>query len=70
MLDRVEMSLENKRDKDLLEVSMPQPNDFGLKWQCSLRANDRDHKYDGIAHLKSTLDKHAKLKPTQDSIEA
>ena len=52
MLDRVDISLENKRDKDMLEVSMRPSNDFGVGWMCSLRANERDHKYDGIVGFK------------------
>ena len=37
LLDRVDMSLEKIRDRELLNVTMPQSCDYGVNWMCSLR---------------------------------
>ena len=37
LMDRVDLSLEQKRDRSMLEATLPQSFDQGIDWMCSLR---------------------------------
>ena len=46
--DRVDYTVENKRNKDLFEVTIKPDVDHGVEWQNSLRKNEPDVERDGI----------------------
>ena len=52
LLDRVDVCIENKRNKDLYEVSIPHGNDHGVSWLNSLRQNEPDLERNGINQMR------------------
>ena len=54
LLDRVDLSLEQKRDRSMLQAALPQPGEQAMTWMCSLRQNDVDLEHDTFLEMKKT----------------
>ena len=49
--DRADQLLENKKNKDLLNVALRPKLDHNVNWLCSLRQDEHDNEYDGMKEL-------------------
>lgn len=48
LLDRTDNVIEDKKNKDFLEIALRPNIDHNIVWHCSLRQQEHDFNYDGI----------------------
>ena len=58
IMDRVEMAVEKKRNKDLCDIAFRPGLDHNENWYCSLRQGEHDNEFDGLKTLGKTDSKN------------
>lgn len=44
--------MENKKNRDFLNIALKPSHDYGISWYCSLRQAEHDTVFDGLMKLK------------------